>query len=512
GVPFYYIGQAANGSGPGPASNEVGIILSGSNTIPPPWREDNVGTAAGSPSTVFAGGQVTVNGAGARIRNRSTDSFRFVSIPVIGDCAITARVDALGSTSSAAKAGVMIRQDLTDSALHASTLLSTVNLHFLRRTSVGSNSAETTTSQISQPWVRIVRAGTTFSSFWSADGQSWTQIGNNQTVPMSATAAYYVGLAVCSGNTTTLSNAAFSNVTITGGYPTGLAATAGNEQVAFNWNAVTGATSYRVKRATDAGGPYTEISSPATNTFTDTGLSNGTTYFYVVSAHNGTAESADSTEAFATPFVVPSTMVWNNNAGTGIWSSTDKNWTGFAWYADSDATIAHTAAAETITLTEAASAGVVAIGNGGNNANYTLNGSSLAAQTLRVQGNPANDLGTNPTTTLTSTNVSVADDLVVGRANLVIGGNAAVTANRIGGAISGVANADWGQLTIQDNANVTATEGIVGNSTAWGLNLNGGTLTTPGIDFGPHTFVGSTNLNFNGTLVKAAADNPDFIT
>jgi len=511
GVGFYYMVQAANGSGPGPASNEVGVVVSGNNTIPPPWQEDNVGSASGSPVTVFAGGQVTVSGAGAQIRqNRSTDSFRFVSIPVIGDCTITARVDELGGSDAATKAGVMIRQDLTAGSLHASTLLSTSNLHFVRR--AASNSAQTTVQFISQPWVRVVRAGTTFSSFYSADGQTWTQIGSIQTVPMSATANYHVGLAVCSGDTTTLSNAVFSNVTVTGGYPTGLVATAGDAQVTLNWNTVNGATGYRVKRATDAEGPYTEVSSPASNTFIDTGLSNGTTYFYVVSAHDGTSGSADSTKAFATPVFLPFSLVWNNSAGTGIWSSTDANWTGFPWQPDGDATIAHATAAETITLTEAATAGVVAIGNGSNNANYTLTGSSLAAETLRIEGNPANDLGTNPTATLAGINLSVRDDLVVGRANLVIGGNASVTANRIGGAIAGVANADWGRLTIQENAEVTATAGIVGNSTAWGLDLNGGTLTTTGINFGPQSHVGTTNLNFNGTLVKAAADNADFIT
>ena len=69
-----------------------------------------------------------------------------------------------------------------------------------------------------------------------------------------------------------------------------------------------------------------------------------------------------------------------------------------------------------------------------------------------------------------------------------------------------------GQVTIQDTANVTATNGIVGGTTAWGLNLNGGTLTTKGIDYGPHSYSGTTNLNFNGTLVKANQDNANFIT
>ncbi len=83
--------------------------------------------------------------------------------------------------------------------------------------------------------------------------------------------------------------------------PAGLMATAGNAQVSLSWTTSTGATSYHVKRATTTGGPYTQISSPATTNFTDTGLTNGTTYFYVVSAVNSTGESANSTQASATP-------------------------------------------------------------------------------------------------------------------------------------------------------------------------------------------------------------------
>ena len=82
--------------------------------------------------------------------------------------------------------------------------------------------------------------------------------------------------------------------------PTGLAATAGNAQVSLNWNASTGATSYHVKRST-ASGSETQISAPGSNSFTDTGLVNGTKYFYVVSAVNSGGESANSSEVNATP-------------------------------------------------------------------------------------------------------------------------------------------------------------------------------------------------------------------
>jgi len=83
--------------------------------------------------------------------------------------------------------------------------------------------------------------------------------------------------------------------------PTALHVTAGNSQISLSWNSSTTATSYHLKRSTTAGGPYTTVSSPTTTTFTDTGLTNGTSYFYVVSALNSAGESANSSEASATP-------------------------------------------------------------------------------------------------------------------------------------------------------------------------------------------------------------------
>ena len=78
--------------------------------------------------------------------------------------------------------------------------------------------------------------------------------------------------------------------------PVGLTAASGNTQVVLNWNAAPDATGYNVKRSTVSGGPYTTIASPATNTYTDTSVLNGTTYYYVVSATNSTGESTNSTE------------------------------------------------------------------------------------------------------------------------------------------------------------------------------------------------------------------------
>ena len=83
--------------------------------------------------------------------------------------------------------------------------------------------------------------------------------------------------------------------------PTGLSATAGDKQVALMWNASAGATSYNVKRSTTQGGPYTTVFSPIGTSYTDPGLTDGTTYYYVVSAVNAGGESGNSSEVSATP-------------------------------------------------------------------------------------------------------------------------------------------------------------------------------------------------------------------
>jgi hypothetical protein len=83
--------------------------------------------------------------------------------------------------------------------------------------------------------------------------------------------------------------------------PTGLGATAGNNQVALSWNTSSGATSYNVKRSTTSGSGYTTIASPTTTSYTDTTAANGTTYYYVVTALNPGDESANSSQVSATP-------------------------------------------------------------------------------------------------------------------------------------------------------------------------------------------------------------------
>ncbi len=112
---------------------------------------------------------------------------------------------------------------------------------------------------------------------------------------------YYVVSAVNSyGESGNSSEVSATPVLAIPAVPTGLSVTPGDKQVALAWTASTGATSYNVKRSTSSGAETT-VSSPATNSYTDTALTNGTKYYYVVSAVNAAGQSANSSEVNATP-------------------------------------------------------------------------------------------------------------------------------------------------------------------------------------------------------------------
>jgi fibronectin type 3 domain-containing protein len=115
--------------------------------------------------------------------------------------------------------------------------------------------------------------------------------------------------------------------------PSGLVVGAGNAQISLNWTASVGTTGYNVKRSTVNGGPYTTVNSApvAASTFTDTGLTNGTLYYYIVTALDAGGESASSNQAAATPAVAP-------GAPTGLTTTPGNQLVTISWSAVSNAT------------------------------------------------------------------------------------------------------------------------------------------------------------------------------
>ena len=273
--------------------------------LPYPWMSQDVGTAGVAGSATGSNGVFSVTGSGADIWN-TADAFRFVYVPVNGNCTIVTHVTSVQNIDPWSKAGVMIRESLNANAANAFIAVTPSNgVAWQNRSTTGGATGNSATAGLSAPyWVKLVRSGNTFTGYRSPDGTNWTQQGT-ATFAMASTA--YVGLALTSHNNSTLCAATFDNVTAPGWLisqglvPAGLSATSGSaSQINLVWNTLTNATSYNVKRSITNGGPFAVIASGVTSTnYLDSGLAGGTIHYYVVSAVSSGSETADSAEASA---------------------------------------------------------------------------------------------------------------------------------------------------------------------------------------------------------------------
>ncbi len=83
--------------------------------------------------------------------------------------------------------------------------------------------------------------------------------------------------------------------------PAAPTAISGAGKIGVSWLGSVGATSYNVKRSTSSGSGYSTIATVITPYYTDNNVSNGTTYYYVVTAIKSGTETGNSKEASAMP-------------------------------------------------------------------------------------------------------------------------------------------------------------------------------------------------------------------
>jgi hypothetical protein len=146
----------------------------------------------------------------------------------------------------------------------------------------------------------------------------------DDTAAVGGTTYFYVVQATNSSGASANSSEVSATPTIAlPGTPTGLTAIGTNGAVNLTWNSATGAASYNVKRSTTSGAEVT-IANVGTTNYSDSAVVNGTPYFYTVSSTNSAGQSADSSEATATPNAPPL-------APTGVTATAGSNQVSLSW-------------------------------------------------------------------------------------------------------------------------------------------------------------------------------------
>jgi regulation of enolase protein 1 (concanavalin A-like superfamily) len=170
-------------------------------------------TPISSSSGPDANGVYTLTAGGLDVsQNSTTDVCRYISFPITGSsgCTITARVVSVTGGIANSKAGVMIRETTANNSKHMSTCAEKTGLSrtVYRTTSNGAS----LTAVVRPYWVRLTRAGSSFSAYSSIDGVAWTQAGTTQSIPLST--KIQAGLAVSARTDGLLETATFDNVSI----------------------------------------------------------------------------------------------------------------------------------------------------------------------------------------------------------------------------------------------------------------------------------------------------------
>lgn len=312
--------------------NSTAVVPAQTQFVPEPGKvgtggltDLDIGTTSPAGSSSYNNNVWTVSGGGTEILTHAADGFHFVYKEVTGNCSIIAKVETVGGTALNARAGLMLRSDLTaTSAQRAWIAIKSGRraqsfMHGWTEMRGGSNweKPERTIPEDSY-WVKIDRVGDVIATYYSPDGVSWAAECQGRYAGFTGKA--YIGLAVCSNADGTPMTSTFSNVSVTGGeggmvttpeVPHSVYAFGGNNQVQVRWLSSFGAESYTLKRSTSPGGPFTTIAANLSgNSFLDKNVMNGQTYYYTVCAVNASGTSADCPADGGTPKApyVPQTL------------------------------------------------------------------------------------------------------------------------------------------------------------------------------------------------------------
>jgi regulation of enolase protein 1 (concanavalin A-like superfamily) len=225
---------ATDDQGASTISPAVSITVEPSGSLlPPPWAHADVGAVGVPGDAGYSAGTFSVAGSGGGIGGTS-DKFHFAFQQVSGDVQIVARLAGMQNEIDGSKGGIMIRESLaSDSANFALVLTGAGRYQFQRRVTAGGTTSNISGTQAAPAWLKLVRAGDTFTAFRSSNGVAWTSMGS---YVVALSEDVHVGLAMSSANNSAAAIATFDSVSVTGSVansPPGVAITSPQDGAAF---------------------------------------------------------------------------------------------------------------------------------------------------------------------------------------------------------------------------------------------------------------------------------------
>ncbi len=213
-------GGGTGGGGTGGGGTGGGGSTGGCLPLAGVWQYTDVGEVGMPGNACFdaALDQYQLSASGADIW-ANVDQFGFVYQQLSGDGEISFQLQSLQNTHAFAKAGLMIREDLSNNSPHAMLVMNQTQRAFQYRRSKGAATQPPSGSWIgpvySHPtWMRLNRTGNVISAYLSENGTTWALV---DTVQITMTNDVYVGVALTSHNNGKLNLSKFSNLTLTTG-------------------------------------------------------------------------------------------------------------------------------------------------------------------------------------------------------------------------------------------------------------------------------------------------------
>jgi regulation of enolase protein 1 (concanavalin A-like superfamily) len=197
-------------------SDRFRIIAGVSTALRYGWWQADVGPVGAPGTAIDDGTTITVAGSGTDIWG-TRDEFHWVFTIMSGDFDVIARVNSVQNVNRWTKAGVMLREQISPGARHASLFVTPTvekGLAFQARLTTNGTSVSTAGPAITAPvWIRLARAGNQVRAYYRVSTtDAWHVIGTQTFTALAD--SLQVGLAVTSHVHDTLAKAAFDGIQV----------------------------------------------------------------------------------------------------------------------------------------------------------------------------------------------------------------------------------------------------------------------------------------------------------